>query len=72
MRRAPHIPLSSSGLTGRSSTPQPFDSIAGFPADWISAFAGMTGGGRDDELWEHQNYELELGTEEIRTEGAPR
>jgi hypothetical protein len=44
-------PLSSPGLTGRPSTPRPLDLISGFPAYWIPAFAGMTSGGRDDELW---------------------
>ena len=31
--------------TGRPSTPRPIGSIAGFPAYWIPAFAGMTSGG---------------------------
>jgi len=43
---AAHTPLSSPGLTGRPSTPPPIMLIADFPAYWIPAFAGMTGGGR--------------------------
>jgi hypothetical protein len=38
-------PLSSPGLTGRSSTPRLLDSNSGFTAYWIPAFAGMTSGG---------------------------
>jgi hypothetical protein len=55
MTLTPHTPLSSPGLTGRTSTPRLLDSITGFPAYWIPAFAGMTsyGGmtscGQDDE-----------------------
>jgi hypothetical protein len=49
--RLPHIGLSSPGLTWRSSTPRLLGLIAGFPAYWIPAFAGMTSGGCDDELW---------------------
>src|SRR6185369_14464003 len=44
MMITPHTPLSSPGLTGRPSTPRLLDSIAGFPAYWIPAFAGMTSG----------------------------
>jgi hypothetical protein len=39
----PQTPLSSSGLTGRSSTPCAFDSIFGAGVYWMPAFAGMTG-----------------------------
>jgi hypothetical protein len=42
--------LSSPGLTGRPSTPRLLDSIAGFPAYWIPAYAGMTSDGCDDEF----------------------
>ena len=53
---SPHLPLSSPGSTGRSSTPRLLGSTAGFPAYWIPAFAGMTscgmgpGARRDDEV----------------------
>ena len=47
----PNIPLSSPGLTGRPSTPRLLDSISGFPAYWISAFAGMTVVGENNEDW---------------------
>ena len=40
--RITHTPLSSPGLTGRSSTPRPIGLIAGLPEYWIPAFAGMT------------------------------
>ena len=43
------ITLSSSGLTGRSSTPRPCGSIAGACVYWIPAFAGMTSGGYDEQ-----------------------
>ncbi len=47
--RERQITMSSSGLTGRSSTPRPLVSIS-LPLEyWIPAFAGMTSGGRDDE-----------------------
>jgi hypothetical protein len=72
MTRAPHVPLSLPGLTGRSGTPPLFDLVTGFPAYWIPAFAGMTSGGRDDELWEGQNNELEPGPDTIRTGSAPK
>src|ERR1700733_4538681 len=39
---------SSSGLTGRSSTPQHLDSFSGASEYWMPAFAGMTAGMRDD------------------------
>jgi hypothetical protein len=39
-----HTPLSSSGLTGRSSTPQRLVSVTAALEYWIPAFAGMTGG----------------------------
>ena len=39
---AAKILLSSSGLTGRSSTPRPRDAISGAGDYWMPAFAGMT------------------------------
>ncbi|MEY9879267.1 hypothetical protein ABIA43_000801 [Bradyrhizobium sp. USDA 328] len=38
----PHTPLSSPGLTGRSSTPRLLGSTRTASAYWIPAFAGMT------------------------------
>jgi len=43
MDASPQILLSSSGLTGRSSTPGVLDSISYAGDYWIPAFAGMTG-----------------------------
>jgi hypothetical protein len=38
------IPLSSPGLTGRSSTPRPIVSLTSSGDYWMLAFAGMTAG----------------------------
>jgi hypothetical protein len=43
-QQQPQIPPSSSGLTGRSSTPWHLVSIAAALEYWIPAFAGMTVG----------------------------
>jgi hypothetical protein len=51
---SPYTPLSSPGSTGRSSTPRLLGSIAGFPAYWIPAFAGMTSYVWGDEMMPRQ------------------
>ncbi|MEY9757407.1 hypothetical protein ABIE73_004802 [Bradyrhizobium yuanmingense] len=51
-RRAPHIPLSSPGLTGRSSTPRLHGSSRTAAAYWIPApVRNCALGGDDSYIW---------------------